>query len=145
MRAELGHSSEVSARLMPLASRMVFEIYKMVGPRSAILCDPDSKATQFTFSQPVNVDRLIPFDLAALEVPVAEPPAVRLRLREHQGGAWKHGDITHQSGTGKVWISMDDGTADWYELANFEHEWVRSSPAAPAAGAALLRLSTACG
>ena len=126
VRSKLGHKSDVSGEAYAFSFAEGVRDLQHESP------DPDNKHTDFSFSQPVNIDRLTPFELSALEVPGAEPSKLRPRLRDRFGN-WKYGDITHQSGTGKVGRNCEDGTADWHELTNFEHDSVRALLACSAA------------
>ena len=87
VRSAMGVDKGVSTRLLPLASSIVYEVYKTVGPKTVILCDPDTRSTELQFSQPVSTDRLIPFSLCALDVPIEEAAPVEVEVRVGQGDA----------------------------------------------------------
>ena len=42
----------------------------MVGSKSYILADLDTGSTELSFSQPVSLDRLVPFDPGQIEEPL---------------------------------------------------------------------------
>ena len=96
LRTEHGLDREdsVSAKLMPLTSPQVFEIYKITGASHVILCDPDTRSTELAFSQPVAIERLVKYDLCNLEVPIEVDSLVILELRTGPNDEWKRGTIT---------------------------------------------------
>ena len=113
---------EASARLRPRTSARVYQVHKMPSPHNAILRDPVTLSTDLGFSQPVAIERLVPYEVSELidPVPTDETVAVEVRLRD---GSWKNGRVTHQSPFGHVRISFTDGTTEDLSLEDHEHRF----------------------
>ena len=127
IKLEHGYARDepVSAKLMPLTSMAIYEVYKITGASHVILCDPDTRSTELGFSQPVAIDRLVRYDLCNVEIPIEAEYPVRIEIVIGNQGMWRRGTIMSWSGTGKVFLKFDDNTEEvCLELADHEHRYV---------------------
>ena len=88
-----------------------------------VLQDPDTGITELGFGQPVNLQRLVPYDLRNLEAPVAGGP-LHLEVRTDSG--WERAELTHQSATGIVLLDFANKPAltGYYNLEAEEYRWL---------------------
>ena len=114
----------ISRKLLPLCDTRLYRVRKVVGPSTFFLADADTGSTELGFPQPVALDRLVPYDLCEMEMPIDEKEPLRIEVdREHGGGTYR---IVSQSSTGKVRLrdetSGEEHTAD---LARLDWRWLQ--------------------
>ena len=120
--ASVQAEQNVSRRLLPRADTKVYEVYKVLSPTTVVLCDPDTRSTELGFPQPVHVDRLISYDLCALQATTTTP--LRLEVTDRNGLKWK-GEIQQQTATGLVRIKWDaTNSTELCDLAGLEYDWI---------------------
>ena len=67
--------------------------YKLVGARDCILCDVDARSTEFSFAQPVSLDRLVPFDLAVMDAPLSVADRVHVEVKQGALDEWRAAEV----------------------------------------------------
>jgi len=124
----------VSRKLQPKTDTKVYKVRKVVGSKSFVLEDPDTKSTEFAFSQPVALERLVPFDMADLEEPLNPTEELWLDIKSNQPGReekWYTRKIAAQFASGAVRLTSIDGKlSEVIELADYEWRW-RNKPTLP--------------
>ena len=115
--------SGASRRLQSKLYDQLFEVKKKLSATTVVLQDPDTGSTELGFGQPVNVQRLVPYDLRNLEAPVAGGP-LHLEVRTDSG--WERAELTHQSATGTVLLDFASRPAlsGYYNLEAEEYRWL---------------------
>ena len=109
---------------MALCDTRLYRVRKVVGPSTYYLADADTGSTELGFPQPVALDRLVPFDLCELEVPIDDKEPLRVEVdRDHGGGTYR---IVSQSATGKVRL-RDEATGEEQtaDLAKLDWRWAQ--------------------
>ena len=114
---------DVSRRILPRCTAQLYRIFKMTGPGSCILQDPDSGSTSLGFSQPVALERLVPYDLCPLEEPISQRRLIlELRMPDE---SWRKAKIVSQNPTGWCRVQFDDdGSTDLVALEREEYRWL---------------------
>ena len=124
----------VSARLLPLADPRPFRIKKVVGDKSFILADPDTGCAETSFSQPVALSRLIPFEEVQVEEPIKPNAELYIEIKSNKpefSERWLTRKIVAQNSSGKVrLVSLSGDHEDVVDLTEYEWRW--TSP--PTAG-----------
>jgi len=117
----------VSARLQPLTAPKPYKVKKVVGSKSYILEDVDTGSTELSFSQPVALARLVPFDLCQLEAPINDDEELWIDIKSNQPGRtdrWLARRIVAQQSTGAVrLVSADGQQEEIIDLADYEWRW----------------------
>ena len=85
-----------------MTSTQIYEVFKIIGKNTVILCHPDTRETDLGFAQPVVTERLVPYELSELEVPIPLSEPLTLEVRRGNSEQWDKGQIEHQSATGLV-------------------------------------------
>ena len=116
-----------SFRLLPKAATTLYEVRRLKeltetgAVRTVSLCKHDDEAKVMTHSS-VHVDRLIPYDIQALEAPV-DREDVKIELVRRQ--STRAARITHQNSLGSVKIQYDDdGTVENVRLEDEEYRFL---------------------
>ena len=76
-----GAAGTTSRRLLPRAGTRVFRIRRVISPQNGILEDPDTESTDIGIAQPVHIERLVKYELCALEQQLEADKPVRLEIR----------------------------------------------------------------
>ena len=116
-------AGQASNRLTPYADPTPYQIHKLAKAGTAILADASGR-TEFSFSQPVHISKLIPYDLSKLEEPI-DNSDLKLEVMSRHGTPLL-AKLTSQTATGLVRLEFDthkdlDGL---YDLASEEYRWL---------------------
>ena len=116
-----------SFRLLPRAATTLYEVKRLKeltetgAVRTVSLCKHDDEAKVMVYPS-VHVDRLIPYDIQALEAPV-DREDVKIELVRRQ--STRAARITHQNSLGSVKIQYDDdGTVENVRMEDEEYRFL---------------------
>ncbi len=115
-------SEQVSKRLLPNADPRLFQIHKFISPETVVLCYPDTRTTDIGITQPIHVNRLIPYDLCELDTPIPDGD-LKLEVIDRNGKAHK-ATILSQTATGLVRLRWETGDEEFAELSGLEYRWL---------------------
>ena len=115
-------SEQVSKRLLPNADPRLFQIHKFISPETVVLCYPDTRNTDIGISQPIHMNRLIPYDLCELDTPISEGD-LKLEVIDRNGRAHK-ATVVSQTATGLVRLRWETGDEEFAELSGLEYRWL---------------------
>ena len=117
-----GATGSTSRRLLPRAGTRVFRVRRVVSPQNVILEDPDTEETDIGIAQPVHIERLVKYDLCALQQPLDSERPLRIEIR--RDNEWYTATLIAQSATGAVTLRFSDGAETQVHLQSEEYRWL---------------------
>ena len=128
-KAERSEGIVVSKRLLPLCEPKVYRVRRVERTRCYLEDADTGLDSGITFPQPVQMNRLVHFDMSERDNPVDSPQDLTLVMRD-RNGINHPGRVVAQTITGKVRVTFDEPIPGelkngLYELADCEYWWTR--------------------